>query len=81
MKQEVTVPEVGESVSSGVLAAWLKQSGDKVTEGEDLFELETDKATLNVPAPASGVLETTVEADAEVEVGQSVGSIDTSAAG
>ena len=81
MKQDVTVPEVGESVSSGVLATWLKQSGDQVSEGEDLFELETDKATLNVPAPATGVLETTVEEDTEVEVGQSVGSIDTAGAG
>ncbi len=81
MKQDVTVPEVGESVSSGVLATWLKQSGEQVSEGEDLFELETDKATLNVPAPASGMLETTVDEDTEVEVGQAVGSIDTAAAG
>ena len=81
MKQDVTVPEVGESVSSGVLATWLKQSGEQVSEGEDLFELETDKATLNVPAPATGVLETTVDEDTEVEVGQSVGSIDTAGAG
>ncbi|MFP4643480.1 MAG: 2-oxoglutarate dehydrogenase complex dihydrolipoyllysine-residue succinyltransferase [Spirochaetales bacterium] len=81
MKTDVTVPEVGESVASGVLAVWLKKSGDVVTEGEDLFELETDKATLNVPAPATGVLEANVEEDTEVEVGQSVGSIDTSASG
>lgn len=79
MKQDVTVPEVGESVSSGVLAGWLKQSGDMVSEGEDLFELETDKATLSVPAPASGMLEVSVETDSEVQVGQSVGSIDTAA--
>lgn len=80
MKTDVTVPEVGESVAGGVLAAWLKRSGDAVTEGEDLFELETDKATLSVPAPASGVLDASVEEDTEVQVGQSVGSIDTSAA-
>ena len=79
MKTDVTVPEVGESVSGGVLATWLKKSGDSVTEGEDLFELETDKATLSVPAPASGVLEASVDEDSEVEVGQSVGSIDSSA--
>ncbi len=79
MKQEITVPEVGESVQEGVLAAWLKNAGEFVQEGEDLFELETDKATLSVPAPASGVLTPSVDADAEVSVGQVVGTIDTEA--
>ncbi|TVQ27298.1 MAG: 2-oxoglutarate dehydrogenase complex dihydrolipoyllysine-residue succinyltransferase [Spirochaetaceae bacterium] len=79
MKQDIMVPEVGESVQEGVLAAWLKNPGDFVQEGDDLFELETDKATLNVPSPASGVLTHGVEADTEVEVGQVVGQIDTEA--
>ncbi len=79
MKQDITVPEVGESVQEGVLATWLKNPGDFVQEGDDLFELETDKATLNVPSPASGVLTQGVEADTEVEVGQIVGQIDTEA--
>jgi 2-oxoglutarate dehydrogenase E2 component (dihydrolipoamide succinyltransferase) len=77
MKKEIEVPEVGESVSEGVLAVWLKRSGEHVDEGDEIFELETDKATLSVPSPASGVLETSVEADSEVEVGQTVGYIDT----
>ncbi|MFP4508633.1 MAG: 2-oxoglutarate dehydrogenase complex dihydrolipoyllysine-residue succinyltransferase [Spirochaetota bacterium] len=81
MKQDILVPEVGESVQEGVLAAWLKNAGEVVQEGEDIFELETDKATLSVPAPASGVLMPSVEADTEVEVGQVVGQIDTEAAG
>lgn len=79
MKQEVQVPEVGESVSSGILASWLKQSGEMVEEGEELFELETDKATLAVPSPADGVLTIQVDEDTEVEVGQVVASIDTEA--
>lgn len=81
MKQDVIVPEVGESVTSGVLATWIRKAGDQVSEGDDLFELETDKATLSVPAPASGLLETSVDEDSEVQVGQSVGSIDTAATG
>jgi len=77
MKQEVQVPEVGESVSSGILATWLKNSGDQVSEGEDLFELETDKATLSVPSPVSGVLETQAAEGDEVEIGQTVAVVDT----
>ena len=50
MKQEITVPSVGESVTQGILASWLKPAGERVEEGSDLFELETDKATVTVPA-------------------------------
>ncbi|MFP4484894.1 MAG: biotin/lipoyl-containing protein, partial [Spirochaetaceae bacterium] len=81
MKQEVQVPEVGESVSGGILASWLKQSGDTVEEGDEIFELETDKATLAVPSPAAGTLEISVQENAEVSVGQTVGYIDTEGAG
>ncbi len=81
MRQEIVVPQVGESVASGVLATWLKGEGDTVKEGEDLFELETDKATLNVPAPTDGVLEITVEAETEISVGQVVGYVQTAASG
>ncbi len=80
MKQRVEVPSVGESVSKGLLTSWLKGQGDYVREGEELFELETDKATMAIPATASGVLEIVVAADTEVAVGQVVGQIDTEAA-
>ena len=81
MKKDVTVPSVGESVTRGILAAWLKAAGDNVEEGSDLFELETDKATVTVPAPAGGVLAISVAAGAEVTIGQVVGSIDLDAVG
>jgi 2-oxoglutarate dehydrogenase E2 component (dihydrolipoamide succinyltransferase) len=77
---DITVPAVGESITDGILAGWLKEEGSQVSEGEDLFELETDKATLSVPAPASGVLHVSVGEDEEVAIGQVVGSIDTEAA-
>ena len=80
MKHDVQVPEIGESVSSGILASWLKKTGEAVAEGEEIFELETDKATLAVPAPASGVLEVMVEEDTEVTVGQVVAGIETEGA-
>jgi 2-oxoglutarate dehydrogenase E2 component (dihydrolipoamide succinyltransferase) len=56
MKEDVLVPSVGESITSGILTSWIKKEGEKVEEGEDLFELETDKATVAVPAPADGTL-------------------------
>ena len=80
MKYNITVPSPGESVSSGVLAKWLKPDGATVAEGEDVFELETDKATMAVPATTAGVLTHSAAAGAEVAVGQVVGSITSGAA-
>ncbi len=76
MKLEIKVPSVGESVTQGILSSWLKAEGDRVEEGSDLFELETDKATVTVPAPATGTLSITVRAGAEVTIGQVVGAVD-----
>ncbi|MFW5815082.1 MAG: 2-oxoglutarate dehydrogenase complex dihydrolipoyllysine-residue succinyltransferase [Spirochaetota bacterium] len=80
MKKEIEVPEIGESVSSGILASWLKEDGERVDEGEEIFELETDKATLGVPSPAGGVLSRGAAEGDEVAVGQVVGQIDTEGA-
>lgn len=76
MKQAVEVPQVGESVTSGILAVWNVSDGDYVNEGDEIFELETDKATLPVPAPVSGTISISVQADEEVEVGTTVAEID-----
>src|SRR5437763_4227065 len=53
---QVTLPEMGESVTEGTVAKWLKQPGDSVREGEALVEVTTDKVDAEVPAPASGKL-------------------------
>lgn len=79
MKQAVEVPRVGESVTSGILAVWNVADGDYVNEGDEIFELETDKATLPVPAPVAGVISIKVQADEEVEIGTVVAEIDTEA--
>ena len=76
MKRDIKVPSVGESVTQGILSSWLKAEGDHVEEGSDLFELETDKATVTVPAPATGSLSISVQAGAEVTIGQVVGGVD-----
>ncbi len=72
----VEVPEIGESITEGILAAWLKEDGEYVEEQEELFELETDKATLAVPSPASGILKIRAEQGAQVRVGQVIAEIE-----
>lgn len=79
MSEEIKVPSLGESVSSGYISTWFKQSGDYVEEGEDIFELESDKATMAIPSPVSGVITIEAEEESEVEVGEVVATIDTEA--
>jgi 2-oxoglutarate dehydrogenase E2 component (dihydrolipoamide succinyltransferase) len=76
---EVTVPSVGESITEGILARWLKVDGGAVEAGEPLFELETDKASSVVPAPTSGVLKIAAAEGETVAIGASVGTIDSAA--
>ncbi|MFB3129477.1 MAG: biotin/lipoyl-containing protein, partial [Lysobacteraceae bacterium] len=56
MTIEVRVPTLGESVTEATIASWFKQPGEAVNVDEMLCELETDKVTIEVPAPAAGVL-------------------------
>jgi 2-oxoglutarate dehydrogenase E2 component (dihydrolipoamide succinyltransferase) len=56
MSIEIRVPALGESVTEATVGKWFKQTGEAVTADEPLVELETDKVTVEVPAPASGVL-------------------------
>ncbi|MBV1837802.1 dihydrolipoyl dehydrogenase [Acetobacter estunensis] len=70
MAIEIKVPALGESVTSATVGKWLKQPGDAVAVDEPVVELETDKVTVEVPAPATGVLESHVAKEGdEVEVG------------
>jgi len=81
MITEVKVPSVGESVTSGVVSAWHKKSGEFVNEGEPLFALETDKVSTDIVAEKSGVLETKVPEGQEVKIGEVVATIDDSKPG
>lgn len=56
MAVRVVLPQLGESVAEGTIVKWLKQEGDPVKEDESLAEVETDKVTMEIPSPASGVL-------------------------
>ena len=70
MAIEITVPVLGESVVEATIARWIKKSGDAVAADEPVVELETDKVTLEVPAPVNGTLTDIIAAEgATVEVG------------
>jgi len=73
MAIEITVPTLGESVADATVARWIKKTGEAVAADEPVVELETDKVTLEVPAPAAGVLGEILAAEgATVEVGASL---------
>ena len=77
MATEIRVPTLGESVTEATIGKWFKKVGDSVAADETLVELETDKVTVEVPAPAAGVLSEIAAKDGEtVGVGAVLGSID-----
>lgn len=76
MSVEVKVPTVGESITSGILAAWHKKDGEAVSAGDVLFTLETDKVSTEVNAPESGILRTQVAEGDEVKIDQVVAVIE-----
>lgn len=76
MPVDIKVPSAGESVSEAILARWLKNDGDAVKADEPVVELETDKASQEVAAPAAGRLRTTVAAGTTVAVGAVIGRIE-----
>src|SRR5438874_4849815 len=79
MPVEIKVPSVGESITEGTIARWIKNDGEQVQQDEPIVELETEKATQEIPAPAAGVLHVKVQAGERVSIGSVVGTIDTEA--
>lgn len=76
MTTEIRVPTLGESVVEATVGQWFKQAGEEVAADEPLVELETDKVTVEVPAPSAGVLsEIVVKEGDTVEVGALLGAI------
>jgi 2-oxoglutarate dehydrogenase E2 component (dihydrolipoamide succinyltransferase) len=81
MATEVKIPAMGESISSGILAVWHVKDGDYVEKDQVLYELETDKITSEANAEVSGTIKILIQADEEVDIGQTVAEIDESASG
>jgi len=77
MAKEIRVPQLGESVTEATIGKWFKTQGDAVKADEPLVELETDKVTVEVPAPASGVLSSVAAQPGQtVNVGALLGAIE-----
>ncbi|MFN5132819.1 MAG: 2-oxoglutarate dehydrogenase complex dihydrolipoyllysine-residue succinyltransferase [Candidatus Fonsibacter sp.] len=76
MAKDLVVPTLGESVTEATVSKWLKQVGDSVKADEPVVELETDKVSVSVPSPETGVLsEIKIQAGKTVNVGTVLGSI------
>jgi len=82
MAVELRVPEVGESIKEVQIGAWLKKEGDSIERDEALVEIESDKATLELPAPVSGTLTKVLKKKGEtVQVGDLIATIGEGAGG
>src|SRR5215217_397348 len=82
MATDVEVPALGESITEGTLAQWLKKPGDAVAADEPIASLETDKVSVEVPSPIAGVLsEQLVHEGDTVAVGAVIARIDQAGAG
>jgi len=74
---ELKVPVISEGIDEATITMWLAAEGDTVTNGQDIVEFATDKATFNMPSPASGILKKIVKGEGEtVKVGEVIGRIE-----
>ena len=76
MAIEIKVPQAGESVTEATLAAWLKEDGDYIEEGDLICELETDKANMELPADGEGILRIKAEEGEDVKVGAVIATLE-----
>src|SRR5262245_12582941 len=75
MPVDVKIPPLGESITEAEIVRWLKANGDEVEVDEPIAEIETDKATAELPAPASGILEIVAKEGSTVKPGDVVARI------
>ena len=78
MDVEVIMPRLGQEMTQGTIVEWYKKEGDQVEEGEPLFQVDTEKTTMDVEAEVSGTLkQILIDVDKEVPVGQVVAILQT----
>ena len=77
MSDDIRIPSVGESVSSGLITQWHKNNGDTVNVGDLLLTLDTDKISTEITADSSGTLQILASEGEEVSIGSVVGRITT----
>jgi pyruvate dehydrogenase E2 component (dihydrolipoamide acetyltransferase) len=78
---DITMPRLSDSMEEGTILRWLKRDGETVEEGEDLVEIETDKATVTHPAEAAGVVEVVVAEGSSARVGDVIARVGVEAGG
>lgn len=76
MSIDIKIPSIGESITEVTLTSWQKEDGEFVEEGDILCEIESDKATVELPAEESGVLKRSVEEGTELEIGAVIGQLE-----
>ena len=76
MPGDILVPDLGESVIEATVARWLKQPGETVAAGEDLYEVEADKATVVCEAEAAGVLAEQLVTEGDLQQGDLLGYLE-----
>src|SRR5215471_17630036 len=81
MAVDIIIPVLGESITEATILRWLKNSGDVVAQDEVLVEIETDKATMELAAPESGVLSITKGEGEKVQIGDVIGQVTVGAEG
>ena len=71
------MPELGEGIETATIALWHFQAGERINKGDDIVEVVTDKASFNIPAPASGILkDILVQPGQDVPIGKSLATIE-----
>ncbi|MBP7216549.1 MAG: hypothetical protein KBA46_04615 [Candidatus Omnitrophica bacterium] len=74
---KIILPVLGEGIEKATVSFWFVKVGDSVKEKDDLVEMATDKATFNLPSPATGTLKEILHPEGDsVKVGESLGTID-----
>ena len=79
MNVDITIPSLGESITEVRLGRWICEDGDWVDQDAPLVEVESDKITQELPAPAAGLVSITESTGADLAIGAVIGSIDTTA--
>src|SRR5271155_89562 len=75
--KEIKFVDVGEGITEGQLQKWLVSDGDSVKEDQPIFEIETDKAVVNIPSPIDGVIKIAVKAGSIVHLGDTIAYVGT----
>ena len=76
MAVDITIPALGESITEATVLRWLKAAGEAVERDEVVVEIETDKATMELVAPETGVLSEILKGEGEkVEIGETIGRV------